>query len=73
MLGICPFDWLRRGRRSADWTGELRRHSTGCRPQATLLGTHLREAVRTGRQCIYLPEPGIALSWAVSAGDTSPS
>jgi hypothetical protein len=41
--------------------------------QAPLLGAHLREAVRTGRYCIYLPEPGIALSWAVSAGDTSPS
>src|SRR6478752_6426638 len=34
---------------------------------------HIEEAVRTGRHCIYLPEPDIALSWAVSAGDTSPS
>jgi len=41
--------------------------------QAPLLGAHLQEAVRTGRHCIYLPEPDIALSWAVSAGDTSPS
>ena len=41
--------------------------------QAALLGTHLKEAGRTGRHCIYLPEPGIALSWAVSAGDTAPS
>ena len=37
--------------------------------QAPLLGAHLQEAVRTGRYCIYLPEPGIALSWAVSAGE----
>ena len=41
--------------------------------QAPLLGAHLQESVRTGRHCIYLPEPGIALSWAVTAGDTSPS
>ena len=30
--------------------------------QAPLLGAHLQEAVRTGRHCIYLPEPDIALS-----------
>ena len=40
--------------------------------QAPLLGAHLQEAVRTGRHCIYLPEPDSALSWAVSAGDASP-
>jgi hypothetical protein len=40
--------------------------------QAPLLGDHLRESVRTGRHCIYLPEPGVALSWAVSTGENSP-
>jgi hypothetical protein len=34
--------------------------------QAPLLGAHLEESVRTGRHCIYLPEPGTALRWAVS-------
>jgi hypothetical protein len=29
--------------------------------------------VRTGRYCIYLPEPGIAFSWIVTNGDTSPA
>ncbi len=38
--------------------------------QAPLLGAHLQEAVRTGRHCIYLPEPGIAFSWVVTTGDT---
>jgi hypothetical protein len=40
--------------------------------QAPLLGDHLEESVRTGRHCIYLPEPGIALSWAVTTGENSP-
>jgi len=39
--------------------------------QAPLLGDHLEESVRTGRHCIYLPEPGIALSWAVTTGENS--
>ena len=34
--------------------------------QAPLLGAHLKESVRTGRHCIYLPEPGVGLSWAVT-------
>ena len=41
--------------------------------QAPLLGAHLKESVRTGRHCIYLPEPGIGFSWAVTKGDTSPA
>jgi hypothetical protein len=41
--------------------------------QAPLLGAHLRASVRTGRYCIYLPEPGIAFSWIVTKGDTSPA
>lgn len=33
--------------------------------QSPLLGAHLEESVRTGRHCIYLPEPGNALTWVV--------
>ena len=46
----------------------LRRTITAIGQQAPLLGAHLDESVRTGRHCIYLPEPGSALHWAVSPG-----
>lgn len=45
----------------------LRRTITAIGQQAPLLGAHLDESVRTGRHCIYLPEPGSALHWAVTA------
>ena len=45
----------------------LRRAIAAVTEQAPLLGTHLAESVRTGGQCIYLPEPAAALSWTVDA------
>jgi hypothetical protein len=51
----------------------LRRTIEAIDRQAPLLGAHLQEAVRTGRHCIYLPEPGIAFSWIVTKGDNSPA
>ncbi|HUG83036.1 MAG TPA: hypothetical protein VMM13_00645, partial [Euzebya sp.] len=32
------------------------------------LGAHLREAVRTGRECSYDPRPGEEITWTVRAG-----
>ena len=43
----------------------LRRAIAAVTDQAPLLGAHLAESVRTGGQCIYLPDPGAALSWPV--------
>jgi hypothetical protein len=43
----------------------LRRAIAGITQQTAELGGHLEEAVRTGRYCIYLPEPAAALSWTV--------
>jgi hypothetical protein len=43
----------------------LRRTIAAIAQQAPLLGAHLEAAVRTGRHCIYLPEPGSSLSWTV--------
>ena len=37
--------------------------------QAPLLGAHLETSVRTGRLCVYLPEPGTALTWMVRTAD----
>jgi len=45
----------------------LRRAITAVTDQAPLLGTHLAESVRTGGQCIYLPEPEAAMSWTVES------
>lgn len=45
----------------------LRRTIAGIAQQAPLLGAHLEASVRTGGHCIYLPEPGPALSWTVPA------
>ena len=45
----------------------LRRTIAAIAEQAPLLGAHLDESVRTGGHCIYLPEPGSALSWTVPA------
>ena len=47
----------------------LRRAIAAITVQAPLLGTHLEESVRTGRQCLYLPEPSVALSWRVDTTD----
>ena len=44
----------------------IRRTIAAVALQAPLLGAHLEESVRTGRHCIYLPEPGSAMSWVVS-------
>jgi len=46
----------------------LRRAIAAIGDQAPLLGAHLTDAVRTGGQCIYLPEPAAALSWTVETG-----
>ncbi|MDN5918334.1 MAG: AAA family ATPase [Pseudonocardia sp.] len=45
----------------------LRRSIAAIAAQAPLLGAHLEATVRTGGHCIYLPEPGTALSWTVPA------
>lgn len=47
----------------------LRRAIAAIVDQAPMLGAHLEESVRTGRHCIYLPEPSAALSWRVGTGD----
>ena len=51
----------------------LRRAIAAIADQAPLLGAHLDGAVRTGRHCIYLPEPSAALSWRVSEERFVPS
>ena len=43
----------------------LRRAISAISAQAPLLGAHLDEAVRTGRHCIYLPDPAAAVDWTV--------
>ncbi|MDN5933334.1 MAG: hypothetical protein L0I24_20095, partial [Pseudonocardia sp.] len=45
----------------------LRRTIAAIAEQAPSLGAHLEASVRTGGHCIYLPEPGSALSWTVPA------
>ena len=45
----------------------LRRTISGITRQSPLLGTHLQESIRTGRYCIYLPEPGTNFSWFVGS------
>ena len=48
----------------------LGRAITTIADRAPLLGEHLRNSVRTGHRCIYLPEPSAALTWTVqTAGD----
>jgi hypothetical protein len=44
----------------------VRRSIAALADQAPLLGAHLEAAVRTGRHCIYLPEPGMNWSWTVN-------
>ena len=44
----------------------IRRTISAVALQAPLLGAHLEVSVRTGRHCIYLPEPGSAMSWVMS-------
>lgn len=51
----------------------LRRAITAITDQAPLLGAHLDGAVRTGRYCIYLPQPSTALSWHVTEERFVPS
>ncbi|MET0864488.1 MAG: AAA family ATPase [Nakamurella sp.] len=43
----------------------IRRSIAALTDQAPLLGAHLEAAVRTGRYCIYLPEPSTNMSWTV--------
>jgi tetratricopeptide (TPR) repeat protein len=43
----------------------LRRAISAVALQSPLLGAHLEDSVRTGGRCIYLPDPGAALSWRV--------
>lgn len=43
----------------------IRRTIAAVDRQAPLLGAHLAEAVRTGRHCLYLPSPDVALIWTV--------
>ena len=50
----------------------LRRSIAAVSAQAPLLGAHLEAAVRTGRHCIYLPEPASALSWTVQTDNAGP-
>jgi tetratricopeptide (TPR) repeat protein len=47
----------------------LRRAIAGVADQAPLLGEHLKESVRTGGYCIYLPSPTADLSWKVETAD----
>lgn len=51
----------------------LRRAIAAIADQAPMLGAHLEESVRTGRHCMYLPEPSAALSWRVDAGGPTSS
>jgi hypothetical protein len=44
----------------------LRRAIVAIAQQSAELGAHLDRSVRTGRYCMYLPEPGAALSWTVN-------
>ncbi|HEU4331360.1 MAG TPA: hypothetical protein VFR40_09615, partial [Lapillicoccus sp.] len=48
----------------------LRRAITAVRQQAPQLAAHFDDAVRTGRYCLYLPDPTVALSWTVDAGES---
>lgn len=51
-------------------TRSLRRAIAAIADQAPLLGEHLKESVRTGGYCIYLPAPTAAeLSWTVETAD----
>ena len=43
----------------------LRRTITSIARQAPVLGAHLEQSVRTGRYCLYLPEPADGLAWTV--------
>jgi hypothetical protein len=43
----------------------LRRTITSVARQAPVLGAHLEQSVRTGRYCLYLPEPADVLTWTV--------
>ena len=43
----------------------LRRTITSIARQAPVLGAHLDQSVRTGRYCLYLPEPVDGLIWTV--------
>ena len=43
----------------------VRRTIAAVTSQAPLLGEHFEAAVRTGRHCLYLPDPAAALSWIV--------
>lgn len=43
----------------------IRRTISAVGRQAPLLGAHLDDAVRTGRHCLYLPAPDVALTWTV--------
>ncbi len=45
----------------------LRRAIAAIAQEAPQLGAHLEESVRTGRYCMYLPEPAAALFWSVEA------
>jgi hypothetical protein len=48
----------------------LRRAIAAVADQAPLLGEHLKESVRTGGYCVYLPAPTApALSWTVETAD----
>ncbi len=49
----------------------LRRAIAAIADQAPLLGEHLKEAVRTGGYCIYLPVPTAQLSWTVETAAQS--
>jgi len=51
----------------------IRRSIAALASQAPLLGAHLEAAVRTGRHCIYLPEPGTAMSWIVEQDEIPPA
>ena len=49
----------------------LRRAIAAVGDRAPLLGEHLDASIRTGRHCIYLPEPGAALTWTVDSAGLS--
>ena len=44
----------------------IRRSIAALTDQAPLLGAHLDSAVRTGRYCIYLPDPSMNMPWTVT-------
>ena len=49
----------------------IRRSIAAVTGQAPLLGEHFEAAVRTGRHCIYLPDPSAALSWTVRTASSA--